>query len=297
MPLSFFSSLNQATYHGHRAPHKPLLILLSLANLQTGKPRLIPYTEIEEKLKKLLIEFGPHRQTYHPELPFYHLQNDKVWELDATNEKARKMLKSLDKAKSGFFRNEKILGGFPKPIYQELRKNPSELQRLANYLLNAHFPDSIHQDILDAIGLEPDNPNNKAISANIRRSRSPKFRIETLRAYGHQCAVCGFQALLDGRSIGLEAAHIKWYQAGGPDHVVNGLCLCPLHHKLLDRGAFTLDYNLKIQISESVSSHSKAFKEQVLSFQGKQIYLPRAPKYYPQEKFIAWHVKEVFLGH
>ena len=37
--------------------------------------------------------------------------------------------------------------------------------------------------------------------------------------------------------FGLEAAHITWHAGDGPDLVPNGLVLCTLHHKALDRGA------------------------------------------------------------
>jgi len=29
---------------------------------------------------------------------------------------------------------------------------------------------------------------------------------------------------------------VRWFNIGGPDTVENGLCLCALHHKLLDKG-------------------------------------------------------------
>jgi putative restriction endonuclease len=62
---------------GQRAPHKPLLILYALGQLQANKS-LLPYEQVREKLKKLLIEFGPHRKSYHPEEPFVRLANDGI---------------------------------------------------------------------------------------------------------------------------------------------------------------------------------------------------------------------------
>jgi len=296
MPHPHFLSLNQAVHQGHRAPHKPLLILLALANLQAGKPRLAPFSEIEEKLKNLLVEFGPHRRSHHPEYPFFHLQNDRVWELKAPNPEAQKALAALSDSNKTFFRNEHILGGFPEPIYEQLRRDPAEVQALAEYLLDAHFPESIHQDILDAIGLNLGDTAAPDTTTQTRRVRDPKFRTEILRAYGHQCAVCGFQVLLDGRSIALEAAHIQWHQAGGPDLVINGLCLCPLHHKLFDRGVFTLDDHLRVRVSDAASSPSPAFHQWMLAYHGKDILRPKTPKLYPEGVFVEWHVREVFWG-
>jgi putative restriction endonuclease len=38
-----------------------------------------------------------------------------------------------------------------------------------------------------------------------------------LTAYEFRCAVCGFDVRLGAASIALDAAHIRWRQAGGPD--------------------------------------------------------------------------------
>ena len=70
-------------------------------------------------------------------------------------------------------------------------------------------------------------------------------------------------------SIGLDAAHIKWCQAGGPDTEVNGLALCVLHHKVFDLGAFTISDGVVL-----VSEHAHcgpAFEQSLLAFHGKQI--------------------------
>lgn len=67
--------------NGQRAPHKPLLILWSLARLQRGEDRLIPFAELDEPFKKLLRDFGPPRKSFHPEYPFWHMQSDGLWEI------------------------------------------------------------------------------------------------------------------------------------------------------------------------------------------------------------------------
>jgi putative restriction endonuclease len=80
--LQRFQDLNAWRRRGERAPHKPLLILLALGHLKPSDQRLMPFDQIEEKLSKLLEEFGPPRKSPHPELPFYHLTNDGVWEIE-----------------------------------------------------------------------------------------------------------------------------------------------------------------------------------------------------------------------
>src|ERR1044071_9819912 len=67
-----------------RARHKPLLTLYAIARLLRSRERMIPYAEVDRELGKLLIEFGSHRQSYHPEYPFWRLPNDGLWEVSPT---------------------------------------------------------------------------------------------------------------------------------------------------------------------------------------------------------------------
>jgi putative restriction endonuclease len=47
-----------------------------------------------------------------------------------------------------------------------------------------------------------------------------------LRAYEYRCAVCAYDGQVRKISVGIEAAHVKWFSHGGPDVVENGLSLC-----------------------------------------------------------------------
>jgi putative restriction endonuclease len=47
-------------------------------------------------------------------------------------------------------------------------------------------------------------------------------------AYEYRCTFCGYDGMVDGSMIGLGAAHVRWWTHGGPDDVVNGLCLCSI---------------------------------------------------------------------
>lgn len=74
--ISQIEHINVWQKKDERAPHKPLLLIFALASVLNNKSRLIPYGEIREKPRNLLVEFGPQRKIYHPELPFWRLQND-----------------------------------------------------------------------------------------------------------------------------------------------------------------------------------------------------------------------------
>ncbi|MFO7609461.1 MAG: HNH endonuclease, partial [Candidatus Krumholzibacteriia bacterium] len=223
------------TRGAQRAPHKPLLLLLALARRSRGEPREIPYREVDAKLGALLREFGPPRKSFHPEYPFWRLQNDGIWVVRDAAQLARRTGKD-DARKSELLRLNPP-GGLTEEIWTALGADRLLLAEAAAAILEANFPSTLHEDILAAVGLDLD----ALIAASATRAkRDPAFREKVLRAYERRCAVCGFDLRLGTVDVALEAAHIMWHQAGGPDVEANGLALCPLHHKLLDRGAFTV---------------------------------------------------------
>jgi putative restriction endonuclease len=261
-----------------RAPHKPLLILYALGQLHTESSRLIPYEQIREHLKTLLIEFGPIRNSYHPEEPFVRLKNDGIWELNTEVDHRKFSDKQL-------LTND-VSGGFSEEVYITLLQNKESILEIANIILENHFPESIHDDILEAVGLD--------FSFYKKRKRDPKFREKILRAYGYSCAVCGFNIRLSNTLVGIEAAHIKWYQAGGPDEEENGIALCSLHHKLFDRGVFTISNSSQMIVSQD--ANGTGLNHWLMPYHGKVISEPIQLIYQPNEVFLNWHVKEVFRG-
>jgi putative restriction endonuclease len=123
--------------------------------------------------------------------------------------------------------------------------------------------------------------------------RDPAFRHEVLSAYEHACAFCGFNARLGASDLGLEAAHLKWHQAGGPSELDNGIACCSLHHLALDRGALGLDPELRILVSARLSGTGRV-QDLFVSLAGKRLRKPNRSGALPRLDYIAWHSKEVF---
>lgn len=261
-----------------RAPHKPLLILYALARLQEGRTSL-PYEEVRETLTTLLRDFGPMRKSYHPEEPFVRLHRDGIWNISVKREDVQ--------ISDRWLLENQISAGFNEQTNQLLTNNKDLIKEISSMVLHEHFPDSIHEDILTAVGLNVERTG--------KRVRDPKFRERILRAYEHSCAICGFNVRLGHSLVAVEAAHIKWHQAGGPDREENGLALCAMHHRLFDRGVFTLSKTKEIIVSQDAYG-TNGFNEWLMRFHGKLIRKPIHPDYYPKDENIRWHVQEVFKG-
>ncbi|GAU78659.1 phosphorothioated DNA-binding restriction endonuclease [Fusibacter sp. 3D3] len=267
--------------NGQRAPHKPLLILLALARIKNGQTELVLFSEIRDPLEQLLKDFGPNRQSYHPEQPFVRLINDGIWQLD----RARKDIE----IKNNWLIQNQIKGGFSEAVTLLLKSNQALIREAAEAILDAHFEPSMHDDILSAVGLEFD------YITRIVRKRDAKFRERILSAYDHSCAVCGFNVRLGHQLVGVEAAHIKWHQAGGPDREDNGVALCSMHHKLYDRGVFTIANDKKVIVSKRAHG-TYGFDDWLMRYHGKEIRHPVEKWFYPDPEYIEWNVREVFKG-
>lgn len=264
------------------ALHKPLLMLYALGQFSQGKETL-SFRDVDPALRALLKEFGP-RKYIHTEYPFSRLQNDGLWTVTA-HEPLESRASNTDAKKSELIQKNAV-GAFPEDVKQVLRLDPQNLRMIVSTLLETYFPETLHRDILDSVGLSLND-------ASGRRSRSPEFRRKVLRAYESRCCVCGYDLRLRDTPAGIEAAHIMWWQAGGPDIESNGLALCTLHHKVFDLGGFTVNADgLTLVFSQEISGETQ--RDWLLGFHGKSLLRPQSEIYFPDREFLDWHQNTIF---
>jgi putative restriction endonuclease len=97
---------------------------------------------------------------------------------------------------------------FPEEVFRLFRTDQRLVRNMVQRLMNGHFPDSLHANLLADVGLAD------AILPE-QSARAPAFRIAFPNAYQQRRAVCTFDVRLGGTDLALETAHVKWYQAGG----------------------------------------------------------------------------------
>lgn len=274
-----------------RAPHKPLLLLLAIGRAARGEGRLVSFREIEEPLTGLLRHFGPPRHSYHPEFPFRYLVTDGLWEVpDAA---------SVSSWGKKHLRDRGVEGGMPQTLHRLLADDPASARLAARRLLDEHFPASMHQHILEAVGLWGVSEAEDMVPHRSRRPRrDPHFREAVLTAYERRCAVCDFDLRLRDDLLGLEAAHIQWHSHGGPDQVANGLALCTFHHGAFDRGAIGLAEDergsgWRLLVSREVHGMSPAVRW-LPDYHDRPIRPPQEGTREPAGRYVAWHTRQVF---
>ena len=281
--------LRQHQADGRRAPHKPLLVLLALGRLDATGSSSMDWSLVEEQLGRLLAEFGTSSTGGAASVayPFTRLRADGVWQLsrDVPNDKV------------GPLRESPIEGGFTPDIESELRASPLKLRETARFIVEQQFPATIAPDILLAAGLNPDvimGHSGLSTVIDTTRRRDPSWRQRIVEAWDRSCAFCGFDGALAGAPVGIEAAHIRWFNFDGPDEMTNGLALCSLHHKLLDRGVLGFRDPQTVTVSSTYSATTEQGR-QVYDLHGRRLS-PRPWTRLPAEDHVDWHTTEVFKG-
>lgn len=299
--LQRIGAIRFARPDGMRAPHKPLLLLLALARVQQGLSRLGQYErEVRDRLSRLLRDFGPARAKVNPQFPFWHLQNDGLWEIpDEDLAQIRGGLGSKGWSASptdGALVEQRVRGGFPETVHRLLASRPDLVQHAAQAILNAHFPATLHTAIRDSVGVSLAHATGLPHPPQV----DTKFRHAVLNAYGNRCAVCDLDLCIEDTPLALEAVHICWHTAGGPDDTSNGLALCTLHQHTFDRGAIGLEHCSGDDFCVVVSTTIHGQRKNSRSLQGlrqlhrRALRLPWQRDQAPRPAHVDWHRHQVF---
>lgn len=284
--------LNVWSPGNQRALNKPLLVLLALGRLSRGE-RALRFVEIENELNRLLREFGNQVRKPRAEYSFWRLKNDRIGSTHSKDEKIWSV------SPEGFTPNSKgdvyakalrerdAVGRFTDGVLEWLLSDKKILSTATQQFLDGYFAESLHEELLSAVGF------TQSEDQSCRRRRDPAFRRAVLDAYQMRCAVCLQDIRIGSETVGLEAAHIKWHQAGGSDEVANGLSLCSLHHKLFDLGTFTVGENLNILVSEHMTGTDQ-LDAVLLRFHLQNIRTPTRKEYLPAKVNLIWHREKIF---
>lgn len=107
------------------------------------------------------------------------------------------------------------------------------------------------------------------------REVSAEFRRLVLANFDHRCAVCG---LAEPRL--LDAAHLRGWSTD-PEHranPLNGIALCPTHHRAFDRGFLKINGSGLITVADAVLLSTDAeLKQQIVRFHQKRVRNPVRP--------------------
>lgn len=267
--------------------------MLALGRLDAFGSSEVPWSVAESALGDLIAEFAPPSRSGRAQsaaYPFTRLRADGVWVLD--QDVPSDLVRPLA--------DRSVAGRFEASVESALQADLSLIHSVARSLVLGNFPETVARDVLEAVGLDPGAvldgadvlPNERRGAG--QRQRDPRWRSAVLQAWDRQCAFCGYDGQLAGASVGIDAAHVRWFAFDGPDDLDNGLALCVLHHKLFDLGVLGLDAGLRLVVSKVFSARTVAGRS-IYELHGRNLR-PRPGTVVPAAGHVSWHGREVFKG-
>lgn len=269
-----------------RAPYKPLLLLWAIGRLAAGLPARISFRDAEDELTRLMEGHrlgGKLRVSY----PFVYLGTSRdLWRVETADGSDIAALPQRLKESRPFLVGEAT--GRLAPDFEAALEVPQMRSQVVNTLLDMEFPESLHAELLEEVGLGH-------LVAPVPSRRDPQFKRSVLLAYENRCAFCGFDGSLRNSPVAIDAAHVKMRSHRGPDHITNGVALCTFHHRLFDRGALGLDPDLRILVSQHMIVRAREANRALMRLVGMRMLQPQRGYDPPATPHVNWHYWNLFV--
>jgi len=275
---------------GDPAPHKPILLLVIIEMAEKGE-----ITAREVALSpSLAYRFSAfwsvvaHRRKQSPDarLPFHHLGSSGIWQPLTIEGKP-----SPDKKLTTMIRLD--------PSFHDCLYHQGFRDRARRTLIEKepYFLPEERTALYVMLGIKPDPPqireSESLYKEGVKAGRDARFRIEVVVvAYRHTCALTGYRmTTLDMESI-VDAAHIRGFKDSRDNDPRNGLALTKNAHWQFDRGLWSLDDNYRVIIDKEKFIEDGVAGQRLADFEGRRLFLPSDPKYWPEHNYISWHRKQ-----
>lgn len=300
-------AMKTAKYGGDITLNKPLLVLYVLSQYKKGHDSLFDYArEVKPQLRELLKRYGPERNSYATDMPFWRLRHDGFWQLKNAELCSSQGAREPKESELTTF---EVKGGFDDASFSFLTHNPSFIDTLAFDVAQAFIPPQHQQALMDELGfsrhkiaipssnitiiqrdiarLERDASLDSTTRQQLINARlgQGQFRSGCLNLYP-ACPVThfAFQPLL-------RASHIKpWTDCQTSTERLdpyNGIMLAAHIDVLFDGGWISFEDRGDVLVSNRLDYETY-----------KALNLPDSIKPFPEQslEYLDWHRREVFEG-
>jgi len=286
----FLANIGSMKLHASKtlgaALKKPLLLLLLVSRIENGQvaENRFDFSDVRRELDTLIRCFGgrPSRSGSRPEQPFSHLRSSPFWTLHT-----QKSYDSGQTVRISDLMDPASYRALNPPVFRLIRDSDTARARVIDTILNEWWPETLHLDIREELGLD-------RLVITRRPRRDQQFTVDVLENYRYSCAMCGFHAVLNGQATGIDAAHVRWHSADGPDALENGIALCKLHHWAFDKGILGIDDANVIHVAGSFVTQVEGGLP-LESLAGCPLATAPRSKAIADE-FLEWHRNNVYLG-
>jgi putative restriction endonuclease len=274
---------------GNPAPHKPLLLLVIMEMMEKGEIASAEVTLSPDIAFRFSVFWSvvAQRRKQRPEvgLPFHYLGSSGIWQpLTEQGELSpdKKLTKSI-RIDHAFFeclsdqrfrdRARRVL------IETEPYFLPEEKVALYSMLKIKSSTPEIRED-------------EASYRASVQTGRDARFRIEeVLIAYRHACALTGYRMTTLGMESIVDAAHIHEFRDSRNNDPRNGIALSKNAHWQFDRGLWSLNDDYKVIVNKEKFIEEGVAGQRLADFEGRRVFLPTEPKYWPERDYLSWHRK------
>lgn len=293
------SSMRLGKADGRTKPHKPVMLLAILDMFDAGllKDNRIHFDqELVERFQEYFEVVQREGDWCQPAPPFFHLRSSRFWGHHVIP--GREMQYARLRTSGGG--SKRILNNIQYAYLDEdafsVFSDPTKRRELRRFILDTFFSAdeqialmeviktqsriSAYELFLDRRGPQSEEEIDSPV-------RSAAFRRVVLRAYDHQCAVCGLRIVLPDIASPIDAAHLVPWSESYDDSPENGMALCKLHHWALDANLIAPTPELRWRVSRALDARRNSERE-LTRFHGLPILLPASEQYYPCEHAIEW---------
>jgi len=297
---------------GHRAPHKPIL-LLSVMDLIAEGSVTRNFIEFSADLVEVFALYWsrvmPLGRRGLPVYPFFHLRSEGFWHLVPRPGK-EEILQATTTVSSAAKLRELVLGARLDDELFDLLLDAEARGVLRASLLEHYFVPELRPallaqgevnvqayryslDLLRAAQSQPFGGASLAADAMPRPARDQGFRRAVVTAYEHRCGFCGIRmTTADGHTV-VEAAHIVPWSETRNDDPRNGLALCRLCHWTFDEGLLSLSAVYVILASPQLAGNGNV-PAHLGALVGRLLVGPAEEAWRPDLEAVQWHRETVF---
>ncbi|OHE18351.1 MAG: hypothetical protein A2X96_05135 [Syntrophobacterales bacterium GWC2_56_13] len=269
------------------APHKPLLLLVIMEMVEKGEIASLEVARSPNLVFRFSVFWSvvANRRKQSPEvrLPFHYLGSSGMWQPFTADGKP-----SPDKKLTTMIRFD--------PSFFDCLTNQKFRDRAQRILIETepYFLPEERAALYSMLKIKPIVPEireyEELYRTSIQTGRDARFRIEVVvLAYKHTCALTGYRlTTLEMESI-VDAAHIHAFSDSRSNDPRNGLALSKNAHWQFDRGLWSVNDDYRVLINTEKFIEDGIPGQRLADFEGRRIFLPRDPKYWPEYTYLDWH--------
>jgi putative restriction endonuclease len=275
---------------GNPAPHKPLLLLVIIEMAEKGEIKGREVTLSPDLAFRFSVYWSvvAQRRKQPPEvrLPFHHLGSSGIWQPltadgNLSPDKKLATMVRLDQSLFDCLADERFRDRARRVLIEtDPYFLPAERVALYSMLNIKPATSEVHED-------------EEMYKVSVQAGRDARFRIEVvILAYKYTCALTGYRmTTLDMESI-VDAAHIHEFRDSRNNDPRNGIALSKNAHWHFDRGLWSLgdDYSVLVKREKFIEEGIPG--QRLADFEGRRIFLPNDPKYWPEHNYLDWHRKQ-----